>query len=327
MNATVDVNIMARAEVQALYEQCKTQGGVFEVEDATILRVRGEDRLRFLNGQLTNDILKLQPGEAKPACCLDAKGKLCALVKVRMWDEGHVLLDATSDFRTSLPERLQRYIIADDVEIDDLSDDFFILHVFGLGQERCELSQVGGRSAKASRIGISGTDWIVPKSSREDTARLIEGVPHPAPTILEALRVEHGVPKWGAELDEMILPPEAGLETQAISYDKGCYIGQEVISRIRSVGHPSKRLTGFLVDDLRQPHMPLPREAPLQITDETGLAAGRLTSLVWSFALDRHIALGYLKWQAKGNVFQVSDAESSFACRLTRHTLPFVSSQ
>ncbi len=327
MNAVGYASATAWAEAHHLYKRCLAEGGVFEVENATLLAVRGEDRLRFLNGQLSNDVLALHPNVAKPACCLDAKGKLCAILNLRLWDDGQVLLDATSDFRTSLPERLERYIIADDVIIDDVSDQFVVLHLFGNLQEQRDLSKIGGRSARVSRIGVEGTDWIIPKAKYEEAAHILEAAPHPTALVLETLRVEFGVPKWGAELDETSLPPEAGLEAQMISYSKGCYIGQEVISRLRSIGHPSKRLSGFLVDLLGEAEFSPRKNDDLKITDEAGAVVGRLTSIVWSFALDRNIALGYLKWQTAGDVFKLPNDKSSFACKLTRHTLPFVSSQ
>ena len=109
--------------------------------------------------------------------------------------------------------------------------------------------------------------------------------------LLETLRVEAGVPRWGRELGEDTLPPEAGLDRTHIDYHKGCYIGQEIISRLKSVGHVNRQLSGFVVEDRE----PLQAGWRLYAAGDESREVGVLTSAAWSFALDRPIALGYLK--------------------------------
>jgi folate-binding protein YgfZ len=110
---------------------------------------------------------------------------------------------------------------------------------------------------------------------------------------LDNLRVEAGIPKWGAELNENTLPPEAGLDRTHIDYHKGCYIGQEVISRLKSIGHVNRRLVGFVSNSGAQ------LEAGWEIypsaPNDSPPAAGTLTSAAWSFALEKPVALGYLR--------------------------------
>ena len=109
--------------------------------------------------------------------------------------------------------------------------------------------------------------------------------------MVETLRIEAGIPRWGAELSEDTIPVEAGLDKTAIDYHKGCYIGQEVISRIKSVGHVNKELQGFISTDDR----PLKAGMLLATPDAPDRKAGWLTSVTYSFALEKPVALGYLK--------------------------------
>ena len=120
---------------------------------------------------------------------------------------------------------------------------------------------------------------------------------------LESLRIEQGIPRWGNELSESVLPNEAGLETRAISYTKGCYLGQEVISRIKSLGHVNRQLRGLLPAG----GIFLERGDKLVGTDEAGKEIGFITSVARSRALDRTIALGYVRrgFDVPGSILQV----------------------
>jgi folate-binding protein YgfZ len=119
-------------------------------------------------------------------------------------------------------------------------------------------------------------------------------LPEPArlsPELLELLRIEAGIPRWGRELTAETLPPEAGLDRTHIDYHKGCYIGQEVISRVKSVGHVNRHLRGFTSPEGK----PLPPGGRLFSAAEPARPCGQLTSTAWSFALAMPIGLGYLK--------------------------------
>lgn len=159
-----------------------------------ILEFSGPDAVRFLNGQVTQDVGRAADGVVLPSCVTDAKGKL----QFRVWMagcEGKVLVFCRKEDLEALEIRLTRYLIADDVEVRDVSG------------EVC----VG--DFEFPDVGLS-----------------------------EEERIFKGLPKWGAELKEGMLPPEAGLDATDISYNKGCYIGQEVISRIKSAGKVNRRL-------------------------------------------------------------------------------------
>jgi len=195
------------------------------------LEFSGPDAVRFLNGQITQDVRKVMgTGLVLPSCVTDAKGKL----QFRVWIAegcGGVLVICREGMAEDLEARLTRYLIADDVEVRDVSDKF--------------------------RIGDFGF-----------------------PEMDEAERIEKGIPKWGAELKEGMLPPEAGLDATDISYNKGCYIGQEVISRIKSAGKVNRRLVKFVFDGEGKTG---------EVTDADGKVCGEVTSVS-----GRH-GLGYLK--------------------------------
>lgn len=197
------------------------------------LEFSGPDAVRFLNGQVTQDVRKVMgTGLVLPSCVTDAKGKL----QHRVWlaegkTPGSVLVLCRPESTADLEARLTRYLIADDVEVKDLSGEI-----------------------SASDFGSVAID--------------------------EATRIAQGLPKWGAELKEGMLPPEAGLDTTDISYHKGCYIGQEVISRIKSAGKVNRRLTKFVFEGDGEIG---------EITDTEGKPCGEVTSVSGTFGL------GYLK--------------------------------
>lgn len=203
-----------------------------------LLEFSGPDAVRFLNGQLTQDVRRLAGGEISlPSCVTDAKGKL--QFRVTLTEVAGALWVAGPAGRAEeLESRLTRYLIADDVEVADLTGKWSLLHL------TFPMDGIDGViTRKSNRFGVAGTDiWHSDLSAISFNVVSLEG------DELEAFRIRNGVPAWGKELVEGMLPPEALLEETDISYQKGCYIGQEVISRIKSAGRVNKRLTRFAFD-------------------------------------------------------------------------------
>ncbi len=257
------------------------RGGIADLSDRVKLRLTGVDRVRYLNGQITANVARIRPGEARPACVTTAKGKLCADVFVHATADA-LFLDADAAVRETLPPRLERYIISDDATLDDVSDEMRLVHLLGPAAER--------PGVRANRFGRPGVDlWLGAEEFAKTWEKLSAAFCVLDEPLLESLRIEAGIPRWGRELDENTLPPEAGLERTHIDYDKGCYIGQEVISRLKSVGHVNRRLTGFTADE------PLAPGLRLFAPDDDAAEIGGLTSAAWSFTLEKSAALGYLK--------------------------------
>jgi tRNA-modifying protein YgfZ len=211
------------------YQSILTNGGAVCLSDRAKIRLTGGDRVRYLNGQVTNDVRRCTADQAVYACVTDAKGHILADVFIHALAE-ELRMDAEPGLRESLAARLDRYIVSDDVELSDITDNWSLWHVFGAAAD-------GLVGVKADRIDFPGLDLWLP-------------VGQPAPSHLprlteaewETLRVLRGIPRWPTELTIQTFPPEAGLEDRAISYTKGCYIGQEIISRIRTTGKMPRRL-------------------------------------------------------------------------------------
>jgi folate-binding protein YgfZ len=263
-------------------------GAFFDFSERTKLRITGSDRVRFLNGQITNDVRKATESTAIEACVLNAKGKLNAHLFLSAAPDCF-WIDADPELREALRARLERYVIADDVQIEDVTDRLSIFHVLSRAAPDVNDSQ---RIVSTRRFAEPGWDiWTDSTSHDAVSQRLSSLLPFFDAASAEIFRIEYGIPRWGRELTEEIIPIEANLEERTVDYEKGCYIGQEVISRIKMSGQTNKRLCGLisLHDAALLPGMKLARAS------EKGKEAGWVTSAARSERLGKEIALGYVK--------------------------------
>jgi tRNA-modifying protein YgfZ len=283
---------------------------LIDLSDRAKFRVTGADRVRFLNGQLTNNILELRPGSAIYACALTAKGKLSADLFVAVTATSNYL-DTESILRETLAARLEKYIIADDVILEDVSEEFGLFHLIDPN-----LASAGARASatavssmatgrfliESTRFGIGGIDLWFPANETEAVEEELRLNPLDAASA-ENFRIERGIARWPNELSENVIPHEAGLDERAISYTKGCYLGQEVVSRIKSIGHVNRHLRGLVPAE----------EVSLQVGDKLHSAqephkeVGNITSVGWSSSISRPIALGYVRrgFDSAGTTLQV----------------------
>ena len=260
---------------------------VFDLSDRVKLRLTGSDRIRFLNGQVTNDIRKTDADLSLPACVLSAKGKTDALIFVSSGDD-FLLLDSDPELRETLPARLERYVIADDVVVEDVTEHFALFHATS---ESAPDAPNEAQWRRAKRFGIDGWDLLLLAEECEGVRRLFEsGGELLDRAEAERWRIEQGVARWGRELTPDIIPLEANLEADTIDYAKGCYIGQEVISRMKKSGQTNKRLCGLV----SVAGTPLSSEMRLFAT-EGGKDVGKITSAARSDRLGKEIALGFVK--------------------------------
>ena len=235
-------------------------------------RLSGSDRVRYLNGQVSNDVTKAGSDCAISACVTTVKGGLEGLVWITVEADGQAFfIDADAGLRESLFQRLAKYIIADDVKLEDITDDYLLIHDLG---ERTP-------GIACERFALPGNDrWMCPGD-------LPAGTDWMSPSATEVLRVERGIPGWGNELALKTLPAEALLEYRSVDFHKGCYVGQEVISRLQSVGRVNRRLVALaFAGDRPQPGWLLLNAA--------GDKSGEVTSVVESSA-GLLIGLGYVK--------------------------------
>lgn len=257
-----------------------------------ILEFRGPDAVRFLNGQMTQDLKRVDGVSSLSSCITDAKGKLQFRVYLSGMKEGVIWVTAPEGSAEAFEARLTRYLIADDVEVTDISGEYRLYHLIGATVPE----SVHSFARKADRFGVAGTDLWVPEDYPISFPVGLEEIPVDE---LETFRIRNGSPAWGSELTEGMLPPEALLEVTDISYHKGCYIGQEVISRIKSAGKVNRYLVRMTVEE----------NASVQPGDrlvtEDGSEAGVVTSAA-PIALDGMRAiLGYVKRSASGNGISV----------------------
>jgi tRNA-modifying protein YgfZ len=215
---------------------------LWNVGKRSVLRIHGSDAVRYLNGQITQDaqLPVTQRDRAFATCVTDAKGRLQAYGSIFSPDGISLFLEAPWDLREALLARIERYLIADDAEIEDVSDSWVLLH------EVMEPSSESGVAALMSfhfaRLGVAGMDhWLAADALLPDCEMSLMDA--------ESIRITNGEPCWGMELQEGLLPPEAGLEARSISYNKGCYIGQEVISRMKTAGKVNRKLARLVIDD------------------------------------------------------------------------------
>jgi aminomethyltransferase len=316
--------------------------GLFRRCGRGVLSVRGTDRVRWLDGMLTNEIAALAVGPERSGCyalLLTRQGRIVA--DLHVLQRGDALwLEADAAALAAARETLAKLIVADDVALEDASADFDRLAVEGptaskaiarvagrlpaLGAHAaCDVS-IGGHAVVLGAWGESGESALqlfAPTGSGDAIAALLRdagaplGLVEARAEVLEILRVEAGTPRFGCELTPDVLPAEARLEA-AISRTKGCYTGQEVVERMRSRGQLSHRLVGIAFDaEVAREELP-PRGSAIEIGDEL---AGEITSAVRS-QLVGPIALGYVRRaQAEvGTALRVGELAGEIA------ELPFV---
>jgi folate-binding protein YgfZ len=305
-----------------IYRDFGARGGVADLLARVKLVFTGADRVRYLNGQVTSNVQKLASGQSQPACVTTAKGRLCAEIMIGSTASA-LFVDADASLLESLPPRLERYIIADDVLLEPAPAETRLFHFLGAKPDWLNPPPSGDLPplSAAVRFGRPGWDWWTDAATAAAKWAEIESrVVVLDEALSELIRIEGGVPRWGHELTEDTLPPEAGLDRTHIDYHKGCYIGQEVISRIKSVGHVNRQLTGFVSST----GAPLFVGASLFAPGDDTRSAGVLTSVAYSFALEKPIALGYVKRGSPAGDLLARPAESPEAV-VTVCALPFLS--
>lgn len=295
----------------AEYAAVRSAAGLMDLSYRGLLQLTGPDRFSFLQGMLSNDVLALKSFTGQYATLLSQQGKIIADVRV-LCALNSIYLDFFESLKAKILSHLNRYLVADEVEIADRSSEYATLSIQGPQSEallrklvaQVELPEAPLRHAMialdgtaictvfASHTGEAGFDLIGPVAKLPDLAqRLSEaGKEFSAVWVGEeaqnVLRVEAGIPRYGVDFTEDNLLLEVGLD-DAVSFSKGCYLGQEVVERIRSRGHVNKKLAGLILDGEASAN---PGDAIVY----AGKAVGNITSAVQSPALGRPIALGYV---------------------------------
>jgi tRNA-modifying protein YgfZ len=266
-------------------------------------KLSGKDRVRYLNGQTTCDIAALQPGSSTLGGVTNLKGKLEGSLRVACTGND-LLVDTDPRLAESLFTRLNKYIIADEVELIDIEPEWKLYHfLFANPLSTYTKAGVECLCFQSNRFGLPGWDLWIPSSAEVN-------VPCAASELWETLRIEQAVPLWGVDMDQNNLAPEMPFERlNGLSYSKGCYIGQEVIARIRSRGHVNKQLCLLQSNTDSEKTLPLP--LPCMAGDKM---VGTATSSAFSPSHGRTLVLATLSRQQietkepvliRDNLFQI----------------------
>jgi folate-binding protein YgfZ len=361
----------------------RQNAGVMDLSSRSRISLTGADRVRFLHGQVTNDVKKLRIGEGCYAAITTNKGKMESDLNVFcLADE--LLLDFEPGLTEKVSQRLEKFIVADDVQIVEVAPHYGLLSVQGPRAEEVVLAigligrdalprvradqQLGPTFVKISdaTLGeiylmnqprLAGSVGILPAGSEDEsvaTRRQDAGAPGVGGFDLfvansslaavadkliaaakqiggraagwqafETARIEAGIPRFGVDMDETNIPLECGPALRdAISYHKGCYIGQEVINRIHSVGHVTRELRGLQLAGPASAGLPLPQHGDKLF--HNGREIGHVTSAVKSPVLNANIALSYIRREANqiGTELTLRTAAGEYPVKIVE--LPFV---
>ena len=304
------------------YRAATESVAVFDLSDRAQIEITGGDRAKFLHNFCTNDIKRLQPGEGCEAFVTNVKGRVLGHVFVFVGPES-IWLDSSPGTEESLLAHLGKYVLIEDVELHARSasqgelllsgpSSESILRAAGLLPEPLALfgHRRGGEVA-VRRTDLLGLPGYVVSASRERIralrASLIDAGAHPAgPAALNALRIEAGLPLYGVDVSEDQLAQEVGRTARAISFTKGCYLGQEPIARIDAMGHVNRELRGLRLATDAVP------EAGDRVVGADGKEIGAITSAALSYRDNRSVVLAYLraKFTAPGTPVSVVLADA-----------------
>jgi len=315
----------------------RTASGLFDFSFRGKFRMKGRDHARLLQRLVSNDVKKLTPGQGTYATLLNAQGHI--VVDLRLYcAEDCFLVDVEADLRDKAIQSFRRFIIADQVEIDPL--DLYAVafqgpRARGLLEKTLHIdlpamqefdhfaTNYAGFPTRVVRASSTGEEGYEVWENGAGIEAVWGAACGQAPTYdmllcgweeLESLRIEAGIPRYGTELGEDVIPLEAGL-WNALSFNKGCYIGQEIVERARSRGHVNWKLTGLIVNA-----GPPPQPGEKAVVE--GREVAEITSSCVSPTLGKPIALAYVRRE-----FSEPGAQLTFASGAAAEVaaLPFVS--
>jgi folate-binding protein YgfZ len=285
--------------------------GAWLEPETAFIRISGPDAGAWLHAQTTNDVNALASGDGQANAALDRKGRVQAFFTLHRWEDEYWLLTGREQV-PALLERFNDYLFLEEVEIDDASGELEVLALQGrrccgplaampgfdvaaapAKPYACAPVLLGDAQALAFRVSRTGeAGWLFALERHaagpalEQLAQAWPGLLKPGPEARDVLRVEAGQPAWGREVDAATRISETPLVHEAVSYDKGCYLGQEVVAKLRTYSSLRRAVTGARFEG-SQPPMP----GPALAADES---AGRVTSAVMSEAAGGPVALAYL---------------------------------
>lgn len=298
---------MLDASITRDYEQLRNQAAYLPWDHHTRLAIRGDDRIKFLNSYCTNDLTQLSPGSGCEAFVPNSQGKVLGFVTIYC-ESDRLLIETTTGQAASLMAHFDRYILRAKVELSNETSEIKAFVVAGptastiLQQGTCSdlpLETLGSRNLEwhglpiwlASTRLLSAPAFLLacPAANVVALEKLLkQHVPCVASAAFEILRIESGTAWYGTDITSDNLPQELGIYARAISFRKGCYLGQETIARIDAMGHVNWHWTGFRFTTAACPS----GVSELMMSDKL---AARITSIAWSPRLRSWLGVGYVR--------------------------------
>lgn len=298
------------------HQAVRSRIGIADLSYRGRIRITGPDRANFLQGLITNDVLKLTEGQGLYAAILNPKGRMLADLKIYAFAEA-LWVDLDREITEKTVKLLNLYKLRAKAKLEDFTDATFHFGIYGplaapfleklFGSGLPQAVEFANRQVqwnehpihfiRSAYTGEEGYDLIGPvESAAWIWNALYEagggfGIRAIGLEALECLRIEAGIPRYGLDMDESTFPPEAGLEERAISYTKGCYVGQETIARIKTYGQVHRKLMGLVLKRNIPGGLPQQKDKVFKDSEEIGF----VTSAVHSPTLNQNIALAYLR--------------------------------
>ena len=301
------------ADLENDYQLIRSGRPGFHEEPRGLIAVWGKEAVPFLDGMITNDMKTLEDGGQMLAAFPNAQGRLLAVVRVLRQGE-RFFFETEDATREKLFQSLFRFTFAGDFFVEDLSDSHSYFEILGPKKD-VHNPNVGERWEGAYVYELPhGASYFLPNElAKGFRSFLTDGNRSVAISddLHKILRIEFGIAKFGVDMDETTIVPELGLDG-LISYNKGCYIGQEIIARIHFRGHVAKQLMGLsAAGDLT---------AGAELTTAEGKPAGRITSVTYSPKLEKTIALAFVRYDYLGAGTELSAGDTQAVVT----QLPFV---
>ena len=300
-------------EILSEYNLIRENGGSgFYEQKRGLIAVWGKESVQFLNGLITNDVAKLEENAQMSAAFPNAQGRLLAVVRVLKRGD-KFLFETEAATREKVYNNLFRFTFAGDFFVEDLSENYRFFEVESR-ESRVEIQDLIEFQTKF------GADYFVPNDAAESFISELksQNAVEISDELHEILRVENGIPKYGVDMDETTIVPEIGDET--ISYNKGCYIGQEIIARIHFRGHVAKRLIGLILEVESGESRVESELQNAELKSLDGKNAGKITSAVFSPKLGKTIALAYVRYDYLADGTELKAGETT----ATVKQLPFI---
>jgi aminomethyltransferase len=331
LNYNTGMKKLSEKDLEA-YKACRNSIAISIPKEMSLIRVTGKDHLQFIQGQSTNDILSLEDGQGQPTAFLTPKAKVRSIAAAfRCKDCLYLLVPEMTC--APLMKHLDMYIVMEDVEMEIL--DHKLLAVSGPGSKKfleetikCDITpkdlydhqqlEWNDMQLPLCLINLYGeTTFLFFVKDPKELCTELNKANHPILNehLQKILRVEAGIPRFPDDIDENTLFPETGLQTEYVNYNKGCFVGQEIVARVKYRGSVNRSLTGIIFED----------DTPQEIGEFSvrGQKAGRITTTLHSPLLNKYISFAYIskKFRTPGQRINLEIAESSLKSRVV--LLPF----